>query len=89
MTKSVNIAALCLAAFGTAALASPNNVGAAAGTSTSGSAAVSAAAAAPKAAAPKKYCANIIPSTGSRMAKRTCKTKTEWADEGVDVTASK
>lgn len=89
MIKSVHIAALGLAAFGTAAMASPDSVGGTAGNSASAAAGVSAAAAAPKAAQPKKYCANVIPDTGSRMSKRHCKTKAEWAEEGVDITAKK
>jgi hypothetical protein len=35
----------------------------------------------------KKYCANVVPDTGSRMAKKVCRTKSEWSEEGVEVDA--
>jgi hypothetical protein len=40
-------------------------------------------------AAPKKYCANITPDTGTRMSRRVCKTKAEWSEEGVELGAKK
>lgn len=35
----------------------------------------------------RKYCIKLEALTGSRLAKRACKTKQEWALEGVDVAA--
>jgi hypothetical protein len=33
----------------------------------------------------KKYCAQVEPPTGSLIKMNECKTRAEWADEGVDV----
>ncbi len=38
-----------------------------------------------KAAAEARYCGNIIFDTGTRIARRLCKTKAEWLDQGVEL----
>ena len=83
MTKLLKIAAMALPACAMLSLAQP------AGASDGATAVASAASVEAKAAATKKICINVIPDTGSRMARRTCKTKAEWADEGLDLTARK
>ncbi len=68
------------------ALAQP--AGAADGATAAASAA-SAASIQAKASQPKKICINVVPDTGSRLARRTCKTKAEWVDEGFDLDGKK
>ena len=90
MTKLLKIAAFAVPACAMLALAQPATAAdgvtsAATATATAGSAASGEA----KPSGAKKYCINVIPDTGSRMARRTCKTKAEWADEGLDLTARK
>jgi hypothetical protein len=59
--------------------------------SSAAAAAANASAAAPAApgngkAAAKKYCTRLEATTGTRMTKgRTCRTKAEWEQQGVDV----
>ena len=33
----------------------------------------------------KTYCLQLEPNTGSRLSRTACKTKKEWAQEGIDV----
>ncbi len=78
MTKLLKIAALAVPACATLALAQP--AFAADGSTGAANAAVNAASPASgqaKAAQAKRYCLNIVPDTGSRMARRICKTKPE------------
>jgi hypothetical protein len=92
MTKLMKIAALGLSAFATVAAANP-----AAGAASGNSAATASAATASESATrsgqaaasadKKKYCVALEPISGSRMGKRSCKTKAEWAEEGVEVGA--
>lgn len=87
MTKLLNILAFAVSACAMLALAQPasaaddmkNTTAAAAAT-----ASVSAATGKPRAARSQHYCMNVF-LTGSRIARRICKTKAEWADEGVDL----
>ena len=90
MTKLLKIAAFIVPACATLALAQP--AFATDGSTGGGSAAVAAAASASgqaKDAQAKKYCLNVIPDTASRVARRVCKTKAEWADEDIDLGARK
>ena len=84
MTKLLKIAGYTVATCATIALAQPAT--AAEGVTAAATAAATADSAASgetKPAGAKKYCINVIPDTGSRMARRMCKTKAEWADEGL------
>ena len=85
IAKFLKTAALAAPAFAMFALAQPAS--ASYGTASAAAAATTAANAANAAAqaGPKKYCANIIPDTGSRMSRKVCKTKSEWAEEGVEI----
>ena len=85
MTKYLKIAAL--PACGMLALAQPAH--SFDGTAAAAASAVSAAGTQAKAPETKKICINLIPETGSRMTRRMCKTKAEWADEGVDLDSRK
>ena len=87
MTKLLKNAAIGLSTVAALALAQPSIAADTAGASATAAAAVGAAAAKSQAkpAQPKKYCVNVIPDTGSRMARKSCRTKEEWAEEGVDV----
>ena len=88
MTKLLKIAAFAVPACAMLALAQPAS--AADGASAAAAAgAASAANAQARVRETKKVCINVIPDTGSRMARRMCKTKAEWADEGVDLDARK
>ena len=87
MTKLLKIAAFAVPAFGILAIAQPARAVDAAGAAAAGAA--SAASAQTKASDTKKVCINVIPDTGSRMARRVCRTKAEWADQGVDLDARK
>ena len=80
MTKLLKIAAFAVPACAMLALAQPAGAANGAGTA----AAVNA-----KAPETKKVCIKVIPDTGSRMVRRMCKTKAEWADEGLDLNARK
>ena len=91
MTKLLKIAATALPAFAVLALAQP--AGAADDTTAAATAAAASASSAAgvkaKGPARQKFCINVIPDTGSRMTRRMCKTKAEWADEGVDLDSRK
>lgn len=69
------IAAVTVAGFATAAFAEPKPP-------------VPAPAAATAASDTQLYCV-IDTVTGSRVAKKVCKTKAQWLDRGVDVTAGR
>ena len=88
MTKLLKIATFAVPAGAMLALAQPasaaDNATAAAAASAASANSVQA-----KASPPKKVCINVIPDTGSRMTRRMCKTKAEWADEGLDLDAKK
>ena len=86
MTKILIIAAIALPASAVLALAQP--AGAAEGT-TAASNAASPASVQSKASEPKRVCINLTPDTGSRVTRRMCKTKAEWADEGLKLDAKK
>jgi hypothetical protein len=90
MTKLLKIAAFAVPACAMLALAQPAGAAggapaAAAASSTAGSTSGTQA----KATGTKKVCINVVMDTGSRMTRRMCKTKAEWADEGVDLDARK
>jgi hypothetical protein len=86
MTKLLKIAAIALPTCAMLALAQP--AGATNGASAASSAASPAGAPA-KASEPKRVCINLTPDTGSRVTRRMCKTKAEWADEGVHLGSKK
>lgn len=89
ITKLLNTAALAASALAMLALAQPASANdGAAGAAATASAAEAGSTAAAR-AAPKKYCANITPDTGTRMSRRVCKTKAEWSEEGVELGAKK
>ncbi len=87
MTKFPKIAAFAVPAWALLALAQP--AGAAEGATAAAAGAASAPSAATKASAPKEVCIKLVPDTGSRMARRMCKTKAEWAEEGIDFDGKK
>jgi hypothetical protein len=86
MKNTAKIAAMALSAF---AVALPAHAAA----DTSAAAKVSAPSpeggGAAKAAEPRKHCINYTPDTASRVSKRECKTKAEWAEEGVEIAPKK
>ena len=88
MTKLLKIAAFAVPACAVLALAQPATAADGASTAAAAGAGLAASVQA-KAQDPKKVCINVIPDTGSRMTRRMCKTKAEWADEGVDLDAKK
>jgi hypothetical protein len=83
MTRLLKIAAFAVPACAMFALAQP--AGAAGGATAAAAGAASAASVEAKASETKKFCINVIPDTGSRMTRRMCKTKAEWAAEGVEL----
>ena len=90
MTMLLKITAFAVPACAMLAVAHPataadNVTAAATAAATTSSAATDKA----KAADARKYCINVIPDTGSRTARRMCKTRAEWADQGVDLDAQK
>lgn len=88
--KLLKTAALAAPAFAMLALAQPANANggsAAAGAVAASAGEANATQAAPAAA--KRYCVNITPETGTRMSRRVCRTKAEWADEGIEVGGKK
>ena len=90
MTKLLKIAAFALPACALLALSQPapasdSSTAAAAAAISAGSSAGAQA----KAAQATRHCLNLVLETGSRMTRRVCKTKAEWADEGVDLDAKK
>ena len=87
MTKLLKIAAFAFPLCGMLALAQP--AGAANGAAAAAAGAASAAGVQTKASETKKVCINVIPDTGSRMGRRMCKTKAEWAEQGVELDARK
>jgi hypothetical protein len=87
MTKLLKIAVFSVPACAMLALTQPASAADRATAAAAGAA--SAASVQAKASETKKVCINVIPDTGSRMARRMCKTKAEWADEGLDLDAKK
>lgn len=87
MNNRLQIAAIALPACAMLALAEP----AAAEERANAAAASAAAVAAVRAKPPetKRVCMNVVLDTGSRLARRMCMTKAEWANEGVDLDARK
>jgi len=84
MGKFTKIAALGMSACAMLALAHP--VSAAEGPAASGAKAVEAASEKTNAkkAVAKKYCMRVSQDTGTRISKRECRTKAEWAEYGVE-----
>ena len=89
MKQKIVVTAIATALCAMAALAQP--AAAAKGSNASAATAVesSSAGAPAKPAKPGKICLNIIPDSGSRMARRSCRTQQEWADEGIELGARK
>ena len=89
IAKLLKTAALAAPAFAMLAAAQPASAsdGSAGAAAASAGAAMSAKASAQ--AAPKKICATMVPDTASRMARKVCKTKAEWAEEGVELRTKK
>ena len=85
IAKLLKTATLATPAFAMLALAQPAHASdGAAGAADTVSAAAEGSRAAAR-AAPKKYCANIIPDTGTRLSRRVCRTRQEWSDEGAEI----
>ena len=89
MKNLVKIAAIGLVLCTTPAMAAPSGSDTAAGNSVNTAAEVRSGNDGTKSATPRKYCADIVPDTGSRMPKRHCRTKAEWAEDGIDIEAGK
>ena len=95
MTKLIKIFAFAVPACAMLALAQPATAADEARTTTAAAGAASAASAVAAKSAQttasraNKVCINVIPDTGSRMTRRMCMTKAEWADEGVNLDAKK
>lgn len=70
---------------GAMAIVSAPALAAAGGAINSRPAAVADARAESKESARTLYCGNVIFDTGSRIARRMCKTKEEWSDQGVEL----
>ena len=87
MTKLLNLALFAVPACAMLAFAQPAS--AAEGAFAAAANAASPAAVQENASAAKRVCINVVPDTGSRMARRVCRTKAEWAEEGVDLGAKK
>ena len=87
MLKLLKIAAFAVPACAMLSITEPAN--AANDVNTAAASAASASRIQAKASETKKVCVNVIPDTGSRMTRRMCKTKAEWADEGLDLDARK
>ena len=89
MANFVKMSALGLSAFGLLGLAQPALAGEEAARSASASTAGTSEAAPAKRAESKKYCVNTYMDTGSRLGRAQCKTKKEWAAEGVEIGSKK
>jgi hypothetical protein len=89
MKNLMKIAAVGLVLCTTPAMAAPSGSDTAVGNSASAAAEPQSGNLRTKSATPKKYCADVVPDTGSRMAKRHCRTKAEWAEDGIDIEAGK
>jgi hypothetical protein len=87
--KLLNTAALAAPAFAMLALAQPASAKDAAGGVAATASAAEARSTAAAQTAPKKYCADITPDTGTRVSRRVCRTKAEWSEEGVELGAKK
>jgi hypothetical protein len=87
MKKLLKSAAFAVPACAMLALAQP--AGAADGAAAAAAAGAATASVEAKASGTKKVCINVVPDTGSRMARRMCKTRADWADEGVDLNFKK
>jgi uncharacterized protein (DUF2384 family) len=87
MIKFIKNAALGLPLCAIAALAQPAL--AAEGSAAVKGAAVSAEKAEAKASQPKKYCMRLTQDTGTRIAKRECRTRAEWEQLDIEVAAEK
>jgi hypothetical protein len=91
MTRVLITLASALVLTAAPALAAPAptltaDAGTAAGTSPGGNSSASATSAAKPARSEKtKYCVDVEQLTGSRLNMTQCKTRAEWAKEGVDV----
>ena len=88
MTKLMTIAAFALPACAMLAFAGPAAAEAAVAAAAAASG-LPAAGVQAKAQESRRVCINVVPDTGSRMARRICRTKAEWADQGVDLVAKK
>ncbi len=86
MTNLIKIAALGMSAFATIAATTPSG-GVGAGSSAVASSAAVARGGQGTGADTKKYCRMMEPISGSRVGKRACKTKAEWAEEGIQIGA--
>lgn len=84
MNKIGKLAALTLAASATFLMASPSSAEEN-GSATNAAAAAAAQASKKPAAETRKYCVMLEAVTGSRVSRKSCRTKAEWAAEGVDV----
>jgi hypothetical protein len=86
MKNTVKFAAMALSAF---VVALPAQASAFVSAAAKASASSAEGGGAAKAAESKKYCLNVTPDTATRMSKRQCKTKAEWADQGVELAPKK
>lgn len=89
MTNFVKMATLGLSAFALFGFAQPALAADEAARSASANAASAAESPQAKRADTRKYCVNTYVDTGSRLGRPQCKTKKEWADEGVEITPKK
>ena len=87
MRKLLKIAALAVPTIAMLTLAPP--AGAAEGAAAAAAGAAPTASVDAKVSATKKFCINMALGTGTRIARPMCKTKSEWADEGVDLGSRK
>jgi hypothetical protein len=85
MNKFTKIATLALSVATAALPAHAFDSASAAATAAASSAKGDAA----KVGSEKKICINVVPDTGSRLVDRQCKTKAQWAQEGVELAPKK
>ena len=89
MKQKITVTAIGTALLAVAAAAQPASATGGTNASAAGAAESAVAGATAKRAKPAKICLNISPDTGSRMARRSCRTQQEWEDQGVELTAKK
>ena len=89
MKQKITVTAIATFSLALATLAQPASAAEAGNASAAATSEGSGANAPAKRAKPSKICLNIVPDTGSRMARRSCRTQQEWEDQGVELTVKK
>jgi hypothetical protein len=87
MGKFMKIAAFGLPACAMLALAQPANAAEEPAGSAVKAAQASGGKAKAKAAGPKRHCLKVVLDTGTRIVREECRTRAEWAEQGVELSS--